>query len=137
MRRPPAVRPPPSPETVTETAPETAVPCWPLFLFPFYICLSPAEPRMRRNHYGHGEKKMAPLPTLLPVRASTSTVSAPPSNGSVVVPFAPHGVLFFVSMPRLADAHRDREERRGRDGGALCRHARGQNPVSFFTLFKF
>ena len=45
--------------------------------------------------------------------------SAPPSSGSVVVPFAPCGVVFFVPDPRRADAIRDREERRGQCGGAI------------------
>lgn len=38
-------------------------------------------------------------------------------------------------MPRLADARRDREERRGLVVALLCRRARGPGPVSYLCLF--
>ena len=72
---------------------------------------------------------MAPLPSLSPV-ARSLTVSAPPSNGLAAVPFAPVGVEFFFPKPRHADASRNREERRGRCGGATF-----PVKVMFFPLF--
>jgi hypothetical protein len=60
----------------------------------------------------------APLLAPLPACASTPRVNAPPSNGPVVVPFASVKRWFFFPMPRLADAHRDREEQARPCGGA-------------------
>ena len=73
------------------------------------VC-SPSRRRLTRD-------TAAPSLSPLPACASTSKVNAPPSNGTVVVPFAPFGVVLRPA-PRLADARPDREERRGHDGGA-------------------
>jgi hypothetical protein len=43
--------------------------------------------------------------------------------------------LFFFQVPRLADAHRDREEQCGLAVAQLCWQARGPRPVAIFFFF--
>jgi hypothetical protein len=76
---------------------------------------------------------MTPLLAPLPACASTPRVNAPPSNGSVVVPFLFPVGWFFFPVPPL-DAHENRAERARPFSGALCRRGLGFNPASLFRF---
>jgi hypothetical protein len=58
-------------------------------------------------------------------------VNAPPSTGSVVMPFSLVGVAFFFPVPPM-DAHMNQEEQAWPYGGASLPASPRAFPVSFF-----
>ena len=70
-------------------------------LFPSFLLFFP--PCWSRSMRGGG-----PVVSPFAGRAAPLAVSAPPSNGEAVVPFAPEGVMFFVRAPNWCA--RDQEE---------------------------
>jgi hypothetical protein len=106
-----------------------ATPCGDLpLLFSF-----PASPNARG---AKEQREVVSLPSPSPVRAFPLRVSAPPSNGLAVVPFAPEGVAFFFPVPPM-DAHRNREEQAWLCGGATFPASPRLRPVSFLSLCHF
>ena len=101
-------------------------------------------PASRRSWRTRAGEMVAPPPAHSPVRAFPSRVSAPPSSGLATVPFSrsspvrwrsaspPSPFAFLLppkgfgssSSPSACRCGLVREERRGQNGGALCRASR-------------
>jgi hypothetical protein len=87
--------------------------------------------RRRRGNRGRAGAPLAPLPARACTRRCAHRRQA--AQWRRPLPLPPAEVVFFVSMPRLADVHGDREERARPYGGASLPAA----PVRLYSFSLF